>query len=119
MECEDTPSSLASTLYQPGPCDRPVYVHSKAADIDDTWVTVGSANLNEHSLFNDTKVNVVVRDPALARELRLRLWEEHLECPREEIDGDPARVVDELWLPLAEEQLERRRRDGWADGKLT
>src|SRR5436305_14455276 len=119
MECEDTPSSLASTLYQPGPGGRPVYVHSKAAVIDDTWVTVGSANLNEHSLFNDTEVNVVVRDPALARELRLRLWEEHLERPREEIDGDPARVFDELWKPLAEERLERRRRDGWADGKLT
>ncbi|HEY1563986.1 MAG TPA: phosphatidylserine/phosphatidylglycerophosphate/cardiolipin synthase family protein [Gaiellaceae bacterium] len=116
---EDTPRFLACTLYQPGPGGRPVYVHSKAAVIDDTWVTVGSANLNEHSLFNDTEVNVVVRDPALARELRLRLWEEHLERPREEIDGDPARVFDELWLPLAEERLERRRRDGWADGKLT
>jgi hypothetical protein len=28
-------------------------------------------------------------------------------------------VFDELWLPLAEERLERRRRDGWAHGKLT
>jgi hypothetical protein len=24
-----------------------------------------------------------------------------------------------LWKPLAEERLERRKRDGWADGKLT
>jgi phosphatidylserine/phosphatidylglycerophosphate/cardiolipin synthase-like enzyme len=116
---EDTPRFLACTLYQPGPHGNPVYVHSKAAVIDDTWVTVGSANLNEHSLFNDTEVNVVVRDPALAREVRLRLWEEHLERPRHEIDGDPARVFDELWLPLAQDRLERRKRDGWADGKLT
>ena len=57
--------------------------------------------------------------PALVREVRLRLWEEHLERPRGEIDGDPARVFDELWKPLAEERLERRKRDGWADGKLT
>jgi phosphatidylserine/phosphatidylglycerophosphate/cardiolipin synthase-like enzyme len=116
---EKTTRFLACTLYQPGPGGNPVYVHSKAAVIDDTWVTVGSANLNEHSLFNDTEANVVVRDPAFAREVRLRLWEEHLERPREEIDGDPARVFDELWLPLARERLERRRRDGWADGKLT
>jgi len=115
----DTPRFLACTLYQPGPGGNPVYVHSKAAIVDDTWLTVGSANLNEHSLFNDTECNVVVRDPALAREVRLRLWEEHLERPRGEIDGDPARVFDELWKPLAEERLERRRRDGWADGKLT
>jgi phosphatidylserine/phosphatidylglycerophosphate/cardiolipin synthase-like enzyme len=118
-QCDDTTRFLACTLYQPGPGGNAVYVHSKAAIVDDTWLTVGSANLNEHSLFNDTECNVVVRDPSLAREVRLRLWEEHLERPREEIDGDPARVFDELWKPLAEERLERRRRDGWAEGKLT
>ena len=116
---DDTNRFLACTLYQPGPGGNPVYVHSKAAIIDDEWLTIGSANLNEHSLFNDTECNVVVREPALAREVRLRLWEEHLERPRGEIDSDPARVFDELWKPLAEERLEQRRRQGWADGKLT
>ena len=116
---DDTTRFLACTLYQPGPGGRPVYVHSKAAVVDDAWLTIGSANLNAHSLFNDTEANVVVREPELAREVRLRLWEEHLERPREEIDGDPARVFDELWKPLADERLERRKRDGWADGKLT
>ena len=116
---DDTTRFLACTLFQPGPGGHPVYVHSKAAVIDDAWFTVGSANLNEHSLFNDTEVNVVVRDEALAREARLRLWEEHLERPRGEIDGDPGQVFDELWAPLAEERFERRKRDGWADGKLT
>ena len=118
-ECDDTTRFLACTLYQPGPGGNPVYVHSKAAIVDDAWLTVGSANLNEHSLFNDTECNVVVRDPAIVREVRLRLWEEHLERPRGEIDGDPARVFDELWKPLADERLKRRKRDGWADGKLT
>jgi phosphatidylserine/phosphatidylglycerophosphate/cardiolipin synthase-like enzyme len=116
---DETVRFLACTLYQPGPGGNQVYVHSKAAVIDDVWLTVGSANLNEHSLFNDTEVNVVVRDETLARDVRLRLWSEHLERPRHEIDGDPARVVDELWRPLAEERYERRKRDGWADGKLT
>jgi phosphatidylserine/phosphatidylglycerophosphate/cardiolipin synthase-like enzyme len=118
-ECDDTTRFLACTLYQPGPGGGPVYVHSKAAVIDDAWLTVGSANLNEHSLFNDTEVNVVVRDETVAREARLRLWSEHLERPREEVAGEPARVIDELWRPLAEERYERRKRDGWADGKLT
>jgi phosphatidylserine/phosphatidylglycerophosphate/cardiolipin synthase-like enzyme len=110
---------LACTLFQPGPGGNPVYVHSKAAVVDDAWLTVGSANLNEHSLFNDSEVNVVIRDEALAREARLRLWEEHLGRPRSEIDGDPAQVFDELWRPLAEERYEQRKRDSWADGKLT
>jgi phosphatidylserine/phosphatidylglycerophosphate/cardiolipin synthase-like enzyme len=118
-ESGGTTRFLACTLYQPGPGGKPVYVHSKAAVVDDKWLTIGSANLNEHSLFNDTEANVVVRDPDLARAVRLRLWEEHLERPREEIDGDPARVFDELWKPLAEQHLEQRKRQGWADGKLT
>jgi phosphatidylserine/phosphatidylglycerophosphate/cardiolipin synthase-like enzyme len=116
---DDTTRFLACTLYQPGEGGNPVYVHSKAAVIDDAWLTIGSANLNEHSLFNDTEVNVVVRDEELARETRLRLWAEHLERPREEIDGDPAHVFDELWKPLAQERFEHRRREGWIDGKLT
>jgi phosphatidylserine/phosphatidylglycerophosphate/cardiolipin synthase-like enzyme len=110
---------LACTLYQPGRGGNSVYVHSKACIVDDGWLTVGSANLNAHSLFNDTEVNVVVRDEHVAREARLRLWSEHLERPRDEVDGDPVHVFDELWKPLAEERYERRRRDGWADGKLT
>ena len=64
------------------------------------WLTVGSANLNEHSLFNDTEVNVVVRDEALARDARLRLWSEHLEQAARE--ATRAASIDELWRPLAE-----------------
>ena len=54
-------------------------------------------------MFNDSEVNVVALDEELARRTRLDLWEEHLETS--EVDGDPARVVDELWRPIAEEQL--------------
>ena len=33
-----------------------------------------------------------------------------LQRPLEDISGDPTRVVDELWKPIAEGQDERRRR---------
>jgi phosphatidylserine/phosphatidylglycerophosphate/cardiolipin synthase-like enzyme len=101
---------LACTLFQPG--GNPVYVHAKVGIVDDTWLTVGSANLNEHSLFNDTEVNVVVRDPEWILAARLRLWSEHLE---EEADGDPVQVIDELWRPRAFEDAgdrKLRRLDG-------
>jgi len=87
---------LACTLFQPH--GGPVYVHSKAAIVDDEWLTIGSANLNEHSLFNDTEVNAVVRDESFVRDARLRLWSEHLE---EDVSADPIRVIDELWRPRA------------------
>jgi phosphatidylserine/phosphatidylglycerophosphate/cardiolipin synthase-like enzyme len=100
---------LACTLYQGDGGARPVYVHAKIGIVDDAWLTIGSANLNEHSLFNDTEMNVVTHEAPLARETRLRLWSEHLDAPAVEIDGDPTGVIDERWRPLAEEQLERRR----------
>src|SRR5206468_1620460 len=51
---------LACTLYgRHGRVSDPVYVHAKVGIVDDAWLTIGSANLNEHSLFNDTEMNVV------------------------------------------------------------
>ncbi|HEY7993647.1 MAG TPA: phospholipase D-like domain-containing protein [Candidatus Eremiobacteraceae bacterium] len=102
---------LAATISsRTGTLTSPLYVHAKVGIVDDRWITVGSANLNDHSLFNDTEMNVVSCEPALARDTRLRLWSEHLETPREALDRDPAQVVDELWRPIAREQLDRRRR---------
>jgi phosphatidylserine/phosphatidylglycerophosphate/cardiolipin synthase-like enzyme len=101
---------LACTLYQRGEGGGPVYVHAKLGIVDDRWLTVGSANLNEHSLFNDTEMNLVTHDEALARATRLELWAEHLGCPVDELGGDPADVVDHIWRPRANEQLERHRR---------
>jgi phosphatidylserine/phosphatidylglycerophosphate/cardiolipin synthase-like enzyme len=105
----DAGRMLACTLYAVarGVTDR-VYVHAKVGIVDDRWLTVGSANLNDHSLFNDTEMNVVSHDPALARQSRLRLWAEHLDRPLEALQADPAAVIDEVWRPLATEQLERR-----------
>jgi phosphatidylserine/phosphatidylglycerophosphate/cardiolipin synthase-like enzyme len=99
---------LACTLYARAHMLRDlVYVHAKIGIVDDRWLTVGSANLNSHSLFNDTELNVVTLDRELARDTRLRLWAEHLERDPSEVGGDPARIVDELWEPIAEEQLAR------------
>jgi phosphatidylserine/phosphatidylglycerophosphate/cardiolipin synthase-like enzyme len=86
-----------------------IYVHAKVAIVDDRLLMVGSANLNDHSLFNDSEVCLVTDDADLARRTRLRLWSEHLECAEDEIDGDPTDVIDDRWRPTAEEQLRRRR----------
>jgi phosphatidylserine/phosphatidylglycerophosphate/cardiolipin synthase-like enzyme len=87
-----------------------VYVHAKVAIVDDRWLTLGSANLNAHSFYNDSEVNIVACDPELARDTRLRLWAAHLERDTEEIAGAPQMVVDEIWRPIAAEQRERQRR---------
>jgi phosphatidylserine/phosphatidylglycerophosphate/cardiolipin synthase-like enzyme len=102
---------LATTIRaRSGDTTDPAYVHAKVGIVDDRWLTLGSANLNAHSFFNDSEVNVVTCDPALARDTRLRLWAAHLERDIDEVAGDSSLVVDGLWRPTATEQRERRHR---------
>jgi len=90
------------------PSGRPIYVHAKVCIVDDTWMIVGSDNLNLRSWTNDSELSCAVldsrrderepRDPGghgdgarlLARDTRLRLWREHLD----RADGDDADLVD-------------------------
>jgi phosphatidylserine/phosphatidylglycerophosphate/cardiolipin synthase-like enzyme len=98
---------LAATLQPTATGSPGTYVHAKVGIIDDEWLTVGSANLNAHSLFNDTEVNVVMTDPELVTSTRLRLWREHLGT--EDVGRPPATVFDQRWVPIAREQLARQR----------
>jgi phosphatidylserine/phosphatidylglycerophosphate/cardiolipin synthase-like enzyme len=110
---------LATTISaRSGGLTGPLYVHAKIGIVDDTWLSIGSANLNEHSFFNDTEMNIVTCDRAVARETRLRLWAEHLERPVGEVSGEPVEVIDELWRPIALEQLQRRTRGEPATHRL-
>ena len=85
----------------------PVYVHAKVCVVDDVWAEVGSDNFNRRSWTHDSELSCAVlddtrdprepRDPAglgdgarvFARDLRLRLWREHLDIEDGDIeDGD-------------------------------
>jgi len=106
---------LGATIRSMSPSrDRadPLYVHAKVAVVDDRWLIVGSANLNAHSLFNDTEMCVVTDDASLARETRVRLWAEHLELDEDTVASmSVVSLVDQHWRPTAHEQLERMRAD--------
>ncbi|HWF36279.1 MAG TPA: phospholipase D-like domain-containing protein, partial [Solirubrobacteraceae bacterium] len=107
---------LAATLRsRTGSRTDPLYVHAKVGIVDDRWLTVGSANLNAHSLMNDTEMNVVTDDGELARDTRERLWAEHLELDLEQVRAsDPRTLVDDHWIPIAHDQLQRERDGGEA-----
>jgi phosphatidylserine/phosphatidylglycerophosphate/cardiolipin synthase-like enzyme len=73
----------------------PVYVHAKVCIVDDTWVTVGSGNVNRRSWTYDSELSCAVlgRAPGgecLARDLRLALAREHLD----RAEGDDAGLRD-------------------------
>jgi phosphatidylserine/phosphatidylglycerophosphate/cardiolipin synthase-like enzyme len=106
---------LACTLYARDAAagrSEPVYVHAKIGIVDDRWMTLGSANLNAHSLFNDSEVNIVTQDRDLVVDVRRRLWAEHLEVAADAVAGDPTAVIDGLWRPIATES--RRQSDAGA-----
>jgi phosphatidylserine/phosphatidylglycerophosphate/cardiolipin synthase-like enzyme len=107
----------------------PVYVHAKTVIVDDVWAMVGSDNLNRRSWSHDSELSIAVldadrhrtepHDPAglgdgarsFARDLRLRLWHEHLD--RE--DGDHEDLLD----PKGAFEAFKRQADAlaaWHDG---
>jgi phosphatidylserine/phosphatidylglycerophosphate/cardiolipin synthase-like enzyme len=63
----------------------PIYTHAKMGIVDDTWCTVGSANLDNYSLQSAIELNAIMLNgvegaPAnnIPDVLRRRLWAEHL-----------------------------------------
>ena len=90
-----------------------VDMHAKVVIVDDVWLTVGSANINERGFKFEAEINAAILDKKTARDLRLRLMAEHLKIPNHEAEsklGDVDAAFD-LW----EEQCaanERARANG-------
>ncbi len=89
----------------------PIYVHAKICIVDDTWFTCGSDNFNRRSWTTDSELTCAVVDTsaddqgtssALARDLRLQLWAEHLGLDRADprlLDADTGLA---LWTASAD-----------------
>ena len=74
---------------------RKTQLHGKVAVIDDEWATVGSSNWDGLSLFVNHEANLVVKDHALARELREQI-------DRAVADGVVVRMQDFANIPWYE-----------------
>ncbi len=57
---------------------QPKYVHAKTMMVDDNWATIGSCNLHRFSLFGHSEMNASIWDDAVVRDLRCRLFRNHL-----------------------------------------
>ncbi|MES2017395.1 MAG: phospholipase D-like domain-containing protein [Pseudomonadota bacterium] len=56
---------------------REIYIHAKLLLVDDCFMTLGSANLNQRSMAVDSELNIATNDAALAADLRRRVWMQH------------------------------------------
>ncbi|WP_455366940.1 VTT domain-containing protein, partial [Kaarinaea lacus] len=77
----------------PGLSDSPINVHAKIMIVDDTYATVGSANLNNRSMGLDTECNAIIDAHSNAEaqsgiaNFRHRLLAEHLGCSMEKVQA--------------------------------
>ena len=71
--------TLCSSLQEQGQTFyRSIYVHGKVTIVDDSWLTLGSANLNNRGMHDDTEMNVAIVHSEMVRRLRILLMAEHL-----------------------------------------
>jgi len=90
-----------------------IYVHAKAALVDDAWATVGSTNVANRSFYADTELNASLWDEGTARALRVALFGEHLDVDTAALD---ARAALALFRDVARANRERRTRGGPLQG---
>ncbi|MEM9459871.1 MAG: phosphatidylserine/phosphatidylglycerophosphate/cardiolipin synthase family protein [Myxococcota bacterium] len=76
---------------------RELDVHAKVMVVDDVWLTVGSANINDRGFKTEGEINAVVVDKGLASDLRRRLMAEHLEIPPDDPRLFEVDVAFDLW----------------------
>jgi hypothetical protein len=61
--------------------------------------------LNERGLATDSQINVSTTDSGAARELRFRLWTEHLACTEDGLrHADPTAILDGRRVEAAHQQ---------------
>jgi len=54
-----------------------VYIHAKLMIIDDTFLTIGSTNINTRSMQVDSELNITHHRPEVTGPIRRRLWDDH------------------------------------------
>ena len=91
--------------------DQVVYqqidVHAKVMVVDDVWLTVGSANINDRGFKTEGEINAVVLDKGLGKDLRKRLMAEHLEIEPDDERLDDIDTAFDLWEKHADENPKR------------
>jgi len=85
-----------------------VDVHAKVMVVDDVWLTVGSANINDRGFKTEGEINAVVLDKGLAKDLRRRLMAEHLELDASDPRLDDVDQTFDLWEHHGRENPKRK-----------
>lgn len=91
-----------------------VYIHAKLMLIDDTFMTLGSANINTRSMEVDSELNIAHHRPEITGPARRKLWEMHTggRSGQEPMGAAGMKMAYKEWADILNEA-----RDGRAEKK--
>ena len=99
-----------ATLVAPDTPDgqpwQEVYIHAKLMLVDDTFMTLGSANINTRSMQTDSELNIAHHRPEITGPLRARQWAKYTDG--KVTQGMSLKDAYKAWTNLMRANLERR-----------
>ncbi len=89
------------------------YIHAKLMIIDDTFMTLGSANINTRSMETDSEMNIIHDRPEVSKPARQKLWDLHTRnqaAAGQRIAELPTQKAYEAWQSILKENRRRRQK---------
>lgn len=84
------------------------YIHAKLMIIDDTFMTLGSANINTRSMETDSEMNIIHDRPEVSKPARQKLWDLHTRnWPTGRIADLPLKYAYDAWGKIMNENRQR------------
>lgn len=90
---------------------REIYIHSKLLLVDDSFFSMGSANLNQRSMAVDSEINLATNDAKRAKDLRQKIWGKLSGGTVDGKNGSPAEIAQAFkdWTNTMKVNLDRKR----------
>jgi len=89
---------------------REIYIHSKLLLVDDSFFSLGSANLNQRSMAVDSEINLATNDARRAKDLRQKIWGKLSGGTVDGKNGSPAEIAEAFgdWTITMKVNLQRK-----------
>lgn len=90
---------------------REIYIHSKLLLVDDSFFSLGSANLNQRSMAVDSEINLATNDARRAKSLRQKIWGKLSGGTVDGKNGTPAEIAEAFgeWKITMKSNLQQKR----------
>ena len=88
---------------------REIYIHSKLMLVDDTYTTLGSANLNARSMACDSELNICTEERSFTQDARRKVWGNLAGSDLDGGDGSP-KATQEVFAKWQQRMLNNKGR---------